>query len=53
MTGRLSDEETMLVETVRTLIDREIKPPVARRLRLHVRIPRRRCVRRRTCADDL
>ena len=53
MAGQLSDEETMLVETVRTFIDREVKPPAARRLRLHIRIPRRPCLRRHTCADDL
>jgi alkylation response protein AidB-like acyl-CoA dehydrogenase len=28
MTGQLSDEETMLVETVRTFVDREVKPTV-------------------------
>ncbi|MDT5229620.1 MAG: hypothetical protein QOI39_120, partial [Mycobacterium sp.] len=28
MTSRLSDEETMLVETVRTFIDRDVKPTV-------------------------
>jgi alkylation response protein AidB-like acyl-CoA dehydrogenase len=28
MTGQLSDEETMLIETVRTFIDRDVKPTV-------------------------
>src|ERR1700758_1964929 len=31
MLGQLSDEETMLVETVRTFIDREVKPTVRER----------------------
>ncbi|MDT5345989.1 MAG: hypothetical protein QOE52_5173, partial [Mycobacterium sp.] len=28
MTSRLSDEETMLVDTVRTFVDRDVKPTV-------------------------